>query len=65
MTHSHGKKRRRYVRIGGHLFPQARKAAKGEPVRRTSLCGLISAEAAEASTAECRACMVAKDQLWA
>lgn len=63
MAHSHGKKRRRYSRIGGHLF-MVKSRAKGD-IADESLCGLGLKQASEANTSECSNCETAKDQLWA
>lgn len=66
MSHSHGKKRRRYSRIGGHLFAQSRKATTtGYTTADKSLCGLTTKEAADANVRECSNCETAKAQLWA
>lgn len=70
MSHSHGKKRRSYERIAGHLFPEARKAARrktldGLKKSDRSLCGLTPEEAKGAVCKECAKCNQAKGQLWA
>jgi hypothetical protein len=63
---AHGKKRRSYTRIAGHLFPEAKKARLDAlPKSARSLCGLTPNEAREAVAKECAKCNQAKGQLWA
>jgi hypothetical protein len=63
MTHSHGKKLRRYSRLGGHLF-MVKSRARGD-IADQSLCGLTLKEATDGEVKECSTCEQAKDQLWA
>lgn len=66
MGHSHGKKRRRYERLGGHLFTLARHPEKRPfgGLAPKSLCGLTASQA-NSDGEECQPCEVAKQQLWA
>lgn len=63
MSHSHGKKRRRYMHVRGHLFMV--KSRTKHDIADKSLCGLDLKTATEATGSECQHCETAKEQLWA